>query len=244
MFTGIIAAIGTVREFAPHGKGAHLRVSAPRDFLQNLQPGDSIAVSGCCLTITRLSDVRGRGELLGFEANVAAETLRRTAFRRLRRGEQLNLEQPLRAGALLSGHLVQGHVDSVGVLRSLKPVESRKKASGWWMEIDLPSELLPFVIWKGSLAVEGISLTIASLDANRAGFAVIPFTWKHTNLQSLKPGSAVNLEADLLARYVDRLLALRVLPGSGEAKAPAKKSTQPGRRKKALSWAELRQQGF
>lgn len=237
MFTGIIEAVGRVTELRARRGGARLRVAAPAEYLDRLRPGDSIAVSGCCLTIVELKAElpvaaggkadgnggrRGRGAAAGdgraegyFTADLAPETLRRTRFAALRAGDRLNLERPLRAGSLLSGHLVQGHVDGVGFARGRlaaeagdrAPAGSRRKSGagdgrGGWLEVRIPRAVLPFVVEKGSLAVEGVSLTVAALREDLAAFAIIPFTAAHTNLGRLRAGAPVNLEADLVARQV------------------------------------------
>jgi len=229
MFTGIIQGVGTVRALRAGRQGARLSVAASAALLDGLKPGDSIAVSGCCLTLTEV-EVRPSPRVSSFSADLAAETLRRTAFRRLRRTAQVNLELPLRVGDLLSGHLVQGHVDGTGTLIAVQRVNQRDASAGWWMRVRLPEELLRYVVWKGSLAVEGISLTVAELMGDVAGFAVIPFTYSHTNLVSLRPGVPVNLEADLIARHVERLLA--PIPMTRPAKPTA------------LRIATLREQGL
>ena len=212
MFTGIIEALGRVAELTPQGAGAHLRVSAPRALLDTLKPGDSIAVSGCCLTITTVEeDPAGENEAM-FAADLAEETLLRTGFGRIGAGDAVNLERPLRAGDLLSGHLVQGHVEGVGTLLGLDPVAhagGEAGAGGWWLRIRVPADLLPYIVWKGSLTIEGISLTVAQLEDDVAGIAIIPFTWHHTNLRTLASGSIINLETDPLARHVERLLQTR-----------------------------------
>lgn len=205
MFTGIVQGVGTVGALRRSRQGATLSVAGPEALLRVLKPGDSIAVNGCCLTVTAVTAARGPRPA-AFRADLAAETLRRTALGRLRRGATVNLEPPLRVGDLLSGHLVQGHVDGVGTLLGLQRVRRGDPAAGWWMRLRLPAELQRFVAWKGSLAVEGISLTVAELMGDVAGFAVIPFTHTHTNLAGLRPGEAVNLEVDLIARHVARLL--------------------------------------
>jgi len=205
MFTGIIQGVGTIQALRRHRQGAQLTVAGPATLLRSLKPGDSVAVNGCCLTVTEVeAPVAPRPST--FRADLAAETLQRTAFHRLRRAAQVNLELPLRVGDLLSGHLVQGHIDGAGTLIELQRVNRRAAGAGWWMRIRLPEAMLRLVAWKGSLAVEGISLTVAELTGDVAGFAVIPFTYSHTNLAGLRPGDAVNLEADLIARHVARLL--------------------------------------
>lgn len=233
MFTGIIEEVGTVAALRAGRGGGELRIAAPGTLLDRLREGDSIAVSGCCLTITQLepSGGAGRDKSQGwFTADLSPETLRRTRLGKLRSGERVNLERPLRAGALLGGHWVQGHVDGLGVVR-----EFRRAGRGGnrWLRVALPPEVLPYVVWKGSLAVDGVSLTVAELDDDVAGFAIIPFTLAHTNFGRLRRGQGVHLEADILARYLERLL--RPAP-------PAK----PAARDRAAAWTERqwRARGF
>lgn len=239
MFTGIIEALGSVTELSPHGEGAHLRVSAPSALLTTLKPGDSIAVSGCCLTITAIDAQMESPERGIFSADLAQETMLRTAFRRVRAGDTVNLERPLRAGDLLSGHLVQGHVEGVGTLLGLEPVATRSgDEGGWWLSLRIPADLLPYIVWKGSLTIEGISLTVAQLEDDVVGVAIIPFTWEHTNLRTLPLGSAINLESDPLARHVERLLQTRFAAALPEQPAAETESVA------SLSIGELRRQGF
>lgn len=241
MFTGIIEALGQITEFTPHGSGAQLRVSAPAGLLNPMKLGDSIAVSGCCLTITALDEHPQQPDQRVFSADLAQETVQRTSLRRARVGDIVNLERPLRAGDLLSGHLVQGHVEGVGTLLGLEPVAGQNgqqdEEGGWWLRLRIPADLLPYIVWKGSLTIEGISLTVAQLEGDVVGVAIIPFTWQHTNLRTLAPGSVINLETDPLARHVERLLQTRfatALPKTQAAEAPTP----------ALSIGELRRQGF
>lgn len=206
MFTGIIEAVGSVAALRVARAGGQLRVAAPAAFLDRLRAGDSIAVSGCCLTITQLelgAAPRRAGARGWFNADLSPETLRRTRLGRLRPRERVNLERPLRAGALLGGHWVQGHVDALGVVRGVTAIGRGKNR---WLHVLLPPEILPYVVWKGSLAVDGVSLTVAALNDDVASFAIVPFTLAHTNFASLRRAQAVNLEADILARYLERLL--------------------------------------
>ena len=229
MFTGIIQELGHVAAFESQTSGgARLRIGAK--LAERLKPGDSVAVNGCCLTVT---EIRAESEPPAFVADLAPETLRRTSLSRLTPGAAVNLEPPLRAGDLLSGHMVQGHVEGVGRLLALE----RQGDGGAWLQLRLPAELLPYVVWKGSLTVEGISLTIASLESDVAGFAIIPFTWEHTNLHMLSAGAAVNLETDPVARHIERLLEAR---GTVDGGAPA----VGARPERDWSVGELREQGF
>jgi len=199
MFTGIIEAAGKIESLEKRDTGARLCVnlsSAP-EIARELKSGDSISCSGCCLTVAQLSGSE-------FSADLSGETLQRTSFGEKKRGDVLNLERPLAAGARLGGHFVQGHVDGVGRVASLAP-----EGESWWLSIDVPEKLRRYVVEKGSLAIDGISLTVARWHNGTADVAVIPFTHAHTNIYAMKPGDAVNLEVDILAKYVESLLASR-----------------------------------
>ena len=192
MFTGIVRELGEVASVEGGGDGVRLVVTAPETAAQ-AAPGDSVSVAGVCLTVVEAS-----GGRLAFDA--VAETLRRSSLGRLGPGARVNLEPALRAGEPLGGHIVQGHVDGVGRVRSL--------GDRTWL--DAPPELLRYCVEKGSIAVDGCSLTIAALDD--AGFAValVPHTLAVTTLGSLRPGDLVNLEVDVLAKYVERLVEPRL----------------------------------
>ena len=192
MFTGIIREAGRVREIRAGADGATLVVEAPRS-RESLTIGSSVAVDGVCLTITRLGPTF-------FEVQIVPETLRRTRLGALVAGERVNLELPLRIGDPLDGHLVQGHVDGVGVVRSV-----RTEGIGRWVTVDVDSTLAPFLAEKGSVALNGVSLTIAAAGAADFSVALIPTTLELTNLNDLQEGSRVNLEVDVLARYAARL---------------------------------------
>lgn len=194
MFTGIIEEMGEVAAVDHHRDGARLRVRAGT-LLDGARIGESIAVSGVCLTMVRVEP----GE---FEADLAAETLRRTTLWMVRLGDRVNLERPLRFDQRLGGHIVQGHVDGVGTITSVKP-----EGDGTWMEIAPPLDLARYIAEKGSVAVDGISLTVAGVREG-GGFAValIPHTLAVTTLGRARVGGHVNLEVDILAKYVERLL--------------------------------------
>jgi riboflavin synthase len=194
MFTGLIQQTGTVAELENRNGTLRIRISAP-GFAARLRQGDSVAVSGVCLTA-----LSPNAE--GFEADLAQETVSRTSLSRLAPGHVVNLELPTPAGAPLGGHVVQGHVDGVGKLLSLEPAAGGEDR---WLEIVIPEPLTRYVVEKGSLTVEGISLTIARIAATRVGIAVIPHTYFATNLHSLKPGDPLNIEVDVLARYAEKL---------------------------------------
>jgi riboflavin synthase len=193
MFTGIVEELGEVESIESTDEGARLRVRA--GLSSELKAGDSVSVGGACLTAT-VAD----GD--AFEADVMNQTLALTTLGELRSGDRVNLELPLRASDRLGGHVVQGHVDAVGRVRSVDP-----EGEGRRVWIDAPPDLLRLCVEKGSIAVQGVSLTIAELDD--AGFAValIPHTLVETTLGELDPGDDVNLEADVLAKYVERLVA-------------------------------------
>jgi riboflavin synthase len=159
-----------------------------------LSPGDSIAVNGVCLTVT----TRHAG---GFSVDVSPETLRVTTIGAFAPGRVVNLERPLRADARLGGHFVLGHVDGVGRIRGFK-----SEGGSYWFDVEAPAPLARYLIDKGSIAVDGISLTVARLDGPVFGLQIVPFTWQHTALAFAKPGDPVNLEADVLGKYVARLM--------------------------------------
>ena len=194
MFTGIVRERGRVAGIDGGGAGVRLRIAAPRTAGSGIALGDSVAIGGVCLTVVALD-----GDELSFDA--VPETLGRTALGALESGDEVNVEPALRAGEPLGGHVVQGHVDGVGSVRSVEPEGDGKRI---W--IDAPADVVRYCVEKGSIAVDGASLTIAALDD--AGFAValIPHTLAETTLGSLAPGDAVNLEVDVLAKYVERLL--------------------------------------
>jgi riboflavin synthase len=196
VFTGIVRELGRVVSFERNEQQARLSLTAPL-LAPGLEIGDSVAVDGCCLTAVE----RG-GDVISFD--VSLETLARSTIGALRAGQGVNLEPAVRAGEPLGGHYVQGHVDGVGRVSSLLP-----EGDGVRMWIEAPPELLRYCVEKGSLAVDGVSLTVAELADDALAVALIPHTLEGTTLGSAKPGDAVNLEADVLAKYVERLL-----PGS------------------------------
>lgn len=200
MFTGLIRHLGTLAGRTPRPGGGRLRILAPAEVLERAVVGASIAVNGACLT----SVAR---DAQGFEADLSEETLRRTTLGTLPLGAVLHLEPALRVGEPLDGHLVQGHVDGVGRLRA------RPEGEGLW-RFDLPPELAALVAEKGSIAVDGISLTVVEAGRDSFSVALIPETVRATRLQAMRPGDPVNLEADVLARYVARQRSL----AAGEAR--------------------------
>jgi riboflavin synthase len=189
MFTGIIEELGTVEAAPPR-----LRIRCSL-VMGDMTEGASIAVNGVCLTAVELRPN-------GFTADVAPETLRRTNLGDLRPGSRVNLERPLSPTGRLSGHIVQGHVDGAGEFVSLEPLGD----DNWWLRIRVPEELDPFLVYKGSIAIDGISLTIAEIEADILSVTIIPHTFKNTTLGSYKPGAKINLECDVLAKHVEKLL--------------------------------------
>jgi riboflavin synthase len=196
MFSGIVEQVGTVRAADRRGDVLALRIATAVPL--GLPRGGSISVAGCCLTATSADDG-------GFSCELTEETLRRTAFAtRLTEGARVNLERPLRADGRFDGHIVQGHVDGIGHVLSLKKLGHSAELS-----IELPSELERYVVQKGSVAVDGVSLTVAAMGPGTFAVAVIPYTLENTSLGGLRAGDPVNLEADLIAKYVERLLLAR-----------------------------------
>ena len=210
MFTGIIEHLGKIEDLKRNKKGGRLKISVARstksadanelasqlrsESQSKLKIGASIAVNGCCLTVVET----GRAF---FAADLSPETLRRTSFGKLAVGRVVNLELPVRAGAPLGGHFVQGHVDAVGRVEHVKP-----EGENWWFSVHVPEDLRRYVAEKGSLAVDGISLTVARWKDGIAEFAIIPHTYANTNLREIAAGDSVNLECDILAKYVESLM--------------------------------------
>jgi riboflavin synthase len=191
VFTGLVQGQGEVAAVQPTDDGARLAVRTP--LTAELSPGDSVAVNGVCLTATRIEDGT-------FHADVMHETLRRSSLGDVAAGGTVNLELPLRATDRLGGHVVQGHVDGVGVVRGVSEDGFSRR-----VDIDAPPEVLRYVVEKGSIAVDGVSLTVASVDDECFGVALIPETLERTTLGAAAPGRRVNLEVDVLAKYVERL---------------------------------------
>jgi riboflavin synthase len=194
VFTGLIREVGRVAAVDGGADGVRLTIDAPAT-ARDAQLGDSIALSGVCLTVVERS-----GDRLAFDA--VPETLARSSLQTLEPGSRVNVEPALRAGEPLGGHYVQGHVDGVGEIRSVEP-----EGDGRRIWVDAPPELMRYVVEKGSVAVEGTSLTVADLDETGFAVALIPHTLEETTLGDLEPGDPVNLEADVLAKYVEKLLA-------------------------------------
>jgi len=218
MFTGIIEHIGTIDSLSVQPDGGRIIIRAP-SLAASLAASKSIAVNGCCLTIVSVDSEK-------FSADLSGETLRKTSFGAaggaLQKGARVNLEQPLTAGQEFGGHFVLGHVDSPGSVTHLTP-----EGENWWYGIEVPEEFARYVVPKGSITVDGISLTVARWRDRIAEVAVIPYTYEHTNIRDRKHGDAVNLEADILGKYVERYLETR------SASSPS-----------TLSLTQLIEQGF
>ena len=195
MFTGIIEEVGRVVELQKKASSGRLTISCSA-VLDDATPGASIAVNGTCLTAVELSAA-------GFTADLSPETLKRSNLGSLQPGSLVNLERPLRATGRLDGHFVLGHVDGTAEVISLAPLGD----DNWWLRIQVPTELARYLVEKGSLAVDGISLTIAETEGGLAGFTIIPHTFEHTALRTLRPGMQVNLEADILAKHLEKLIS-------------------------------------
>ena len=195
MFTGIVEELGSVRAIIPDDGGARLEIAATR-VLDDADIGASISVSGCCLTVVELHDG-------WWAADAVTETLDRTSLGALTPGDPVNLERPIRLADRLGGHVVQGHVDAVGTLRERAPLADGSTR----ITFAAPDTVLRYVVEKGSITVDGISLTVAALNPHGFDVAVIPHTLAVTTLGTKQPGDPVNLEVDVLAKYVERLLA-------------------------------------
>jgi riboflavin synthase len=220
MFTGIIDHSGTIESLSIYGQGGRLTIQAS-GLAEPLAVSNSIAVNGCCLTVLSLDNDH-------FTADLSGETIRRTSFgagaQGLKVGTRVNLERPLTAGKEFGGHFVLGHVDGVGAVKHLRP-----EGENWWYGVKVPEDFARYIVPKGSITIDGISLTVARWADNIAEIAIIPYTFDHTNLRDLKPGDAVNLEGDVLGKYIERHLQTRIA-------APEPRS--------ALTLSQLRYAGF
>jgi len=194
MFTGLVEAVGELVERTATAGGCRLRISSR--LARELAPGDSVAVNGVCLTV-----IRAEGDEIS--ADVGPETVRVTTLGSLREGARMNLERPLRADSRLGGHFVQGHVDAVGEIEGI-----RAEAEFHWLTVAFPRRLAPYMVPKGSIAVDGISLTIAGLEDDRFDIQIVPFTMQHTNLGRAEVRDRVNLECDMVGKYVVRAAEL------------------------------------
>jgi riboflavin synthase len=196
MFTGIIEHLGTVDSLKLHADGGRVTIHAPSVAL-NLAVSNSIAVDGCCLTIVAIDEER-------FSADLSAETIGKTSLREWNPGTSVNLEQPMTASKEFGGHFVLGHVDTTGRVTRLEP-----EGESWWYGVEVPEAFAKYIVPKGSIAIDGISLTVARWNGRIAEMAIIPFTYEHTNVGRKKIGDAVNLEGDVLGKYVERYLEAR-----------------------------------
>jgi riboflavin synthase len=195
MFTGIVEEVGKITKIEERGENRRITIEA-KSVPHELKTGHSVAVSGVCLTAL---DIKPKS----FCADLAPETWARTSFSRIHEGAEVNLELPMKADGRFDGHIVQGHVDGVGKLISFDRIAD---SENWWLHIEIPSHVEKYTVFKGSLSIEGISLTVAKLEKSRCTIAIIPHTVELTNLGSLKPGDPVNLEADVIAKYVEKMM--------------------------------------
>jgi len=193
MFTGIIEHLGTIDSLQLHAEGGRLTIHAPT-VTPHLAVANSIAVNGCCLTVVAMQTER-------FSADLSGETIRKTSFGELRPGMRVNLEQPMTAGKEFGGHFVLGHVDTIGRVTRLEP-----EGENWWYAVEVPESFARYIVPQGSIAIDGISLTIAALDSDVLSVTIIPHTWRNTTLGGYRPGARVNLECDILAKHVEKLL--------------------------------------
>ena len=194
MFTGLIEAVGEVVDVRPIASGFRIRVQS--SLSEDLREGESVAVNGVCLTAVDAAS----GDL---QAEIGPETARVTSLGSLKAGSLVNLERAMRADARFGGHFVLGHVDGTGTVQRIQP-----DADFWWISVGFPQALAPYLIHRGSIAVDGISLTIASLDRSSYEVQIVPHTWTHTNLHGLSAGDVVNLETDMVGKYVVRAVEL------------------------------------
>ena len=190
MFTGLIESVGEVADVEARPSGLRLHVQT--SLAGELSAGESLAVNGVCLTVTGAAGGR-------VQADIGPETARVTTLGCIRAGQQVNLERAMRADSRFGGHFVQGHVDGTGTVRQVRPDGDAR-----WISIEFAGELAPYLIRKGSIAVDGVSLTVADLRDREFDVMIIPFTWKHTSLSTVAPGDAVNLECDMIGKYVAR----------------------------------------
>jgi riboflavin synthase len=202
MFTGLIETTGTLLAVTPTAGATRITIAAPSPLLARLSTGDSVSVSGVCLTAL---NIEPNAFPPRFSADLAAETIARTTLSLLHPESVVNLELPTPAGSPLGGHVVQGHVDGTGTLLALEPITpDSPDITDWRLRITIPDALTRYVVEKGSITIEGISLTVASIIGNEVTVAIIPHTYASTSLYSLPPGSSLNIEADVLSKYAER----------------------------------------
>lgn len=200
MFTGLIETTGTVLAITPTAGATRITIAAPT-LTGKLHTGDSISVSGVCLTAL---SIEPNAFPPRFSADLAAETIARTTLSRLKPSSTVNLELPTPAGSPLGGHVVQGHVDGTATLVSLDPITSGTELTDYRLRVAVPDQLTPYIVEKGSITIEGISLTVASINGNEVEIAIIPHTYTATSLRTLTPGTSLNIEVDVLAKYAER----------------------------------------
>jgi riboflavin synthase len=200
MFTGIVEHLGTVESLSLQNDGGRITIHAPT-LASKLAVANSIAVNGCCLTIVSVDKDR-------FSADLSGETVRKTSFGAssgaLQKGSRVNLEQPLTAGKEFGGHFVLGHVDATGLVTNLQ-----REGESWSYRVQVPENFARYIVQKGSITIDGVSLTVANWQSGILEIAVIPYTYEHTNIRDRNPGDAVNLEADILGKYVERYFSAR-----------------------------------
>ncbi len=218
MFTGIIEETGAIAGITGNGRECRLSIRC-RKVLEQTGTGDSIAVNGVCLTVVKISEHQ-------FEADVMEETLRRSSLAGIHAGDLVNLERAMAADGRFGGHMVAGHIDGTGVIRRIVP-----RANAVWFTIQAPAGILRYIVEKGSVALDGISLTVAAVDEVEFTVSVIPHTIRETTLSQKKPGAVVNIECDVVGKYVEKLLGL-------------KKPESPEMRKTGITEAFLRENGF
>jgi len=194
MFTGLVEEVGTIASIVASGDNHRITIKAPAT-ARELKQGNSVAVSGVCLTALNITPD-------SFSADLAPETLRRSNLGDLTAGSLVNLERPLSLGARLSGHMVQGHVDGTAEFASLEELGDRN----WWLKLRVAAGLERYMIHKGSVTLDGVSLTIASLEGRDVGVAIIPHTYQQTAMRGYRQGSRINVETDMIAKYVEKLL--------------------------------------
>jgi riboflavin synthase len=203
MFTGLIEEVGKVVSLSGDKGTKRLIVSASR-LPREMKKGDSIAVSGVCLTAV---DIKKNS--IAFD--LAVETLARTSLSRLAKGARVNLELPMKAEGRMGGHIVQGHVDGVAGFLALEKIQGK---DDYWLRLEIPADLAKYVVFKGSISVEGISLTVAKIEGNEVTIAIIPHTFEMTNLKQFKPGDRMNIEVDIIAKYAEKMLLGQAAPGN------------------------------
>jgi riboflavin synthase len=207
MFTGIIEEVGHIQSIVENGENRRITIAAS-NVTRELKEGDSCAVSGVCLTALAITPTT-------FAADLAPETWIRTSFSRIHEGALVNLELPLKANARMGGHIVQGHVDGVAKLIEFEQIPD---SDNWWLHIEVTPDLERYLVYKGSISIEGISLTVAKLEGLRCTIAIIPHTVEMTNLKQLKPGDPVNIETDIVAKYLEKWSHRE--PGLGKLSMP------------------------